>query len=78
MKEQLGCARCGGKLQEGVLMGIHAAPLSWAEGEPEFGVFGRVKVDEKREFKVSTFRCVVCGHLESFAREESDWLPRRD
>ncbi|MDT5269186.1 MAG: hypothetical protein QOH49_1372 [Acidobacteriota bacterium] len=67
--ETMSCIRCGGAMEEGILMGMHAAQLKWVQGVPETGMFGRVKVYEKQIFSVATFRCVKCGQLESFARE---------
>ena len=40
---------------------------AWIAGSPVFGFLGRVKTEGKTTYRIRTFRCAQCGHLESFA-----------
>jgi hypothetical protein len=40
---------------------------SWAEGEPEKGWTGSVKMKGRRKLDITTYRCTSCGYLESYA-----------
>jgi hypothetical protein len=76
MAEAPTCAGCGGAMEEGFVIdrghyGLPAEP-QWVEGEPERSFWTGLKIDEKRLFKVLTYRCERCGRLESYAREGAD------
>ena len=64
------CFRCGGETAEGhVPQGFLAAPFQlWVAGRAERGFLGtkRVEADTRR---IQVFRCLACGHLDSFATE---------
>ena len=40
---------------------------SWAEGTPEKGWTGSVKMKGRRKLDIITYRCTSCGYLESYA-----------
>ncbi len=66
MPEQLKCLRCQGEMQAGFIPNMTRAQMVWHEGEPpktyrESFMFGR------QARMVSTYRCLVCGYLESYA-----------
>ena len=64
------CSKCGGRMVEGfVLDQSHAARLvsKWVEGKPEVSFFMGAKVDGRAQIPIQSFRCVVCGFLESYA-----------
>jgi hypothetical protein len=44
---------------------------TWIPGAPQFGFLGRVKTDGKTAYRVRAFRCIKCGHLESYAPDKA-------
>ena len=42
---------------------------SWVAGKPEKSFLGSVKIGEKEQHPIQTFRCTKCGYLELYARE---------
>lgn len=76
MAEELACARCGAKMEEGFMLdrGGYNYPgeQQWVEGAPQRSFWTGLKLDEERLFKVVTYRCVGCGRLESYAREKAE------
>lgn len=47
-----------------------AQPSGWVEGEPVKSFWSGIKLKGKKQYSVTTYRCVRCGYLESFANEE--------
>jgi hypothetical protein len=43
---------------------------TWVEGAPEKAFRNSAKVEAEKCIPVGTFRCSVCGFLESYARPE--------
>jgi len=43
---------------------------AWIAGAPVFGFLGRAKTEGKTAYRVRTFRCAKCGHLESYAPDK--------
>jgi hypothetical protein len=74
--EVLTCAGCGGEMEEGFVLdrGDYNFPneQQWLEGEPESGFWTGFKMDGRRLFKVTTYRCEGCGRLDSYARERAE------
>jgi hypothetical protein len=66
------CLRCGGDMQQGYIgdrtLGGYD-PTKWFEGELAIGKLGGIKKAKSAPFLVSTYRCVKCGYLESYAAE---------
>jgi len=66
------CIRCDGQLEKGFMLDKGESDLTrqanWASGEPNtsFFRFSAVK-SGSRSLPVTTYRCVSCGRLESFA-----------
>ncbi len=44
---------------------------TWVEGEPVKSFWSGIKVKDKQQFQLKTFRCANCGYLESYATGES-------
>jgi hypothetical protein len=66
------CVRCDGDMQEGYLVDRNGGwyePTKWFEGELKLGRLGGVAKSEHKPVIVTTYRCVQCGYLESYARE---------
>jgi hypothetical protein len=49
--------------------GVAYSTEEWVEGEPQFSIWTGVKTKGRQHFRVTTYRCDGCGHLDSFARE---------
>jgi len=67
------CALCSGEMAEGFVAteSEHWGGVStWLPGPPQFGFLGRAKTDGKPAYRIRTFRCVQCGHLESYAPDK--------
>ena len=74
MSDELKCTRCAGRLEAGFLpelgdYNIPTVPTDWVEGEPQPSFWSGLNTDGRRTFKVVTYRCEQCGHLDWFARE---------
>ncbi len=41
----------------------------WVEGTPVKSFWTGIKVKDKQQLKIKTFRCANCGYLESYAIE---------
>jgi len=66
------CPKCQGAMEEGFIPdgigALRAAKITeWYEGMAEGSIWTGVKTSSKTHYKVRTFRCVVCGYLESYA-----------
>ena len=69
------CSKCNGEMVQGFLFeseGPRRMVSTWVEGAPEKSWFGSAKVPKEKCVPVGTFRCSVCGFLESYARPEFD------
>ena len=70
----INCPRCEGLMEEGFILdhGHYDAKRvnTWVEGEPVKSFWSGLKVKDKQQFAVRTFRCAGCGYLESYATEE--------
>jgi hypothetical protein len=66
------CPKCGKQMYEGYIPDRIAHDSSgqvpiWISGQPEKRFFGGINLDGKDTIAVQTFRCQVCGFLESYA-----------
>ncbi len=64
------CVRCHVQLEPGFLLdGRHdgLAQQTWSPGEPEPSFWMGLKLKKDQLVPVTTLRCPVCGHLESYA-----------
>ena len=69
------CPKCNGEMVQGFIFDReHAGTrrvINWVEGAPEKSDFWTVtRVPEEKCVPVGTFRCSVCGFLESYAHPE--------
>jgi hypothetical protein len=62
------CVKCGGDMEEGFIL-EHRAAVRWIAGKPEASFSGDIKARGKEQRQVTSYRCIGCGHLESYARE---------
>lgn len=67
---KLACPKCKSAMEEGFTLdrGHHnTANVSyWIEGSPDKRWWG-MKAGDKVKLEITTFRCVRCGYLESYA-----------
>ena len=68
------CPKCNGVMVQGFIFdnadGGFRRVINWVEGPPEKSFWQVTKVPEEKCIPVGTFRCSVCGFLESYARPE--------
>ena len=72
MEREIKRAKCGGAMRVGFILeaGESGRPVGkWIEGTPErpWTRFG-VKIDDRAQYPIETYRCEGCGYLESYAR----------
>lgn len=69
------CPKCNGQMVQGFIFdradGGNRRVINWVEGAPEKSdIWTVTKVPEEKCVPVGTFRCSVCGFLESYAHPE--------
>ena len=67
------CPKCNGEMVQGFTYGRdgpNRVVSTWVEGAPEKSFWQSAKVPAEKCVPVGTFRCSVCGFLESYARPE--------
>ncbi len=65
------CPKCQSVMREGFLAdGIHGgwSVTKWVAGMPKKSFWTGISVSGKKMIQVSTYRCVKCGYLESYAK----------
>jgi predicted nucleic-acid-binding Zn-ribbon protein len=65
------CPKCRSSMEEGFIKDESYGttyPSQWVEGAPEKSFWTGLKTRGKDQVVVSTFRCVNCGYLESYAK----------
>ena len=72
--EPVRCPKCNGEMVQGFIFdrehGGLRRVINWVEGAPDKAFWTGTKVLEEKCVSVGTFRCSVCGFLESYARPE--------
>ena len=65
------CPMCAVRMEAGFIIDRqhYSTPSlpEWAEGEPDVGFLGAIKVGRMKKRVVSTYRCLKCGLLQSYA-----------
>jgi predicted nucleic-acid-binding Zn-ribbon protein len=64
------CPKCGEIMEEGfILDNAHGTRLQseWIEGPPEPSRWTGLKLKGRDHLPVTTYRCLRCGYLESYA-----------
>ena len=69
------CPKCNGEMVQGFIFdradGGTRRVINWVEGAPEKSKFWTVtRVPEEKCVPVGTFRCSMCGFLESYAHQD--------
>ena len=72
--EAIQCPKCNSVMVQGFIFDREHAGLrrviNWVEGAPGKAFWTVTRVPEEKCIPVGTFRCSVCGFLESYARPE--------
>ena len=71
--QPLKCPKCHGAMEQGFIMDFSygvGLVSQWAAGAPRKSFWVGTKLPEEKLIPVGVFRCVGCGFLESYAREE--------
>lgn len=70
------CPKCGGGMDKGFLVDhtdyASARVETWVEGGPTQSFWTGIKLGERKQLPVTTFRCGKCGYLESYALNAAD------
>lgn len=66
------CLKCSGAMEEGIVLdrghgNLPSAESHWLEGSAKTNWWGALKTSGKRMLPIATWRCTVCGFLESYA-----------
>lgn len=72
-ESNLNCPKCNGEMEDGFIADhTYGAVLQndWVEGEPVWSIWTGMKIKDRKQYKVTTYRCARCGYLESYATEE--------
>lgn len=74
LRPVINCIKCEGLMEEGFILDHGDSDrrnvTTWVEGEPVKSFWMGIKIKQKQQFLVKTFRCANCGFLESYAVEE--------
>jgi hypothetical protein len=72
--ETVRCPKCNGEMVQGFIFdradGGGRRVINWVEGAPHKAFWTTTNVPAEKCVPVGTFRCSVCGFLESYARPE--------
>jgi hypothetical protein len=72
--EAILCPKCNSLMVQGFIFdradGGQRRVINWVEGAPDKTFWTVTKVPEDKCIPVGTYRCSVCGLLESYARPE--------
>lgn len=68
------CSKCNSDMEEGFLLekgdGALLSSETWVAGKPVKSLLSGLSLKGKMVYDVVTFRCSVCGYLESYALKE--------
>jgi hypothetical protein len=69
---ELICPKCKGGMEEGYILDLghsgYRQIASWISGPPEKGGWLGLKIKDRQQLMLRTFRCTACGYLESYAK----------
>ena len=68
------CLRCGGEMEEGFALDETYGEKKqgqWVEGEPKKSIWTGLKLGGRKKLPISAYRCMECGFLDLFARDEN-------
>ena len=69
------CPKCSGEMEGGFLVDhtdyASARVETWVEGAPTKAFWTGLKIKDRPQLSVTTYRCERCGYLESYALDEA-------
>jgi hypothetical protein len=72
--EPVRCPKCNGEMVQGFIFdradGGGRRVINWVEGAPHKAFWTTTSVPAEKSVPIGTFRCSMCGFLESYARPE--------
>jgi hypothetical protein len=72
--EPVRCPKCNGEMVHGFIFdradGGGRRVINWVEGAPHKAFWTNTSVPAEKCVPIGTFRCSMCGFLESYARPE--------
>ena len=72
-ESNLNCPKCAGEMEEGFIADHgygNVRSSDWVEGAPVKSFWSGTRINDKKQYRVRTMRCVRCGYLESYAIDE--------
>ena len=72
---QLQCPKCNSAMEAGFIVDhtdyASTQVETWVEGEPTKTFWTGLKIKDRHQMAVTTFRCEGCGYLEAYAHNEA-------
>ena len=68
------CPKCSSAMEAGFIVdhkNDSARVETWVEGEPTKSFWTGLKIKDRQQLSVTTYRCDRCGYLESYALDEA-------
>lgn len=69
------CSKCGNSMEAGFIVDhghLNSTQVeTWVEGEPRKSFWAGIKISDRQQLPVTTYRCQTCGYLEAYAVEET-------
>ena len=70
-EKRVECPKCRKAMEAGFLLGYRPSdyhqPTHWVDGVPVKSIWSGISVKKRRILPLTTYRCVSCGFLESYA-----------
>jgi len=72
MSDQLElCSKCENSMEAGFIVDhghLNSTQVeTWVEGEPSKSFWSGLKISDRQQLPVTTYRCQACGYLEAYA-----------
>jgi predicted nucleic-acid-binding Zn-ribbon protein len=65
------CPKCGNTMEAGFIVDhghLNTTQVeTWVEGEPKKSFWAGVRIGDRQQVPVTTYRCQGCGYLEAYA-----------
>ncbi len=71
MRSDHKCSKCNGQMEEGVVVDLNYAgvlPSMWVDSRTSVSIGPATTMDGKKRVKTMTYRCSICGYLDSYAK----------
>jgi predicted nucleic-acid-binding Zn-ribbon protein len=77
MEAEHKCSKCSGEMEAGFLQDHDkgaSTPGEWIEGVPVVSWMGYVNVRDKVHYRIEAFRCMQCGYIEQYAKQQVEQM----